>query len=87
MSVMPKIISAGFATCAIAAATMPAFSSADWSGSGLEWYVDMDRAAMRASKAPAPRVDSQPRLQLQAQRQDSQDAFIWAPGRYTGPTR
>ena len=88
MSLVPKIISAGFATCAIASATMPAFSANDWDVSGVEWYVDMDRAAVRASRATAvpdrATAQSQP---AQAPQPNSQEAFIWAPGRYSGPAR
>lgn len=38
MRLMPRIISAGFATCALASAALPALSWNTWSESGVEVY-------------------------------------------------
>ena len=55
MRIMPKLISAGFATCALASATMPAFS---WPPNPeFEWYANVGRAAapVMVEAEPAPR--------------------------------
>ena len=70
MRLMPKLISAGFATCAFASASMPAFSWNVWPNPDFEWYANVGRpiapgAPVIAEATPAPR-----------------EGFIWAPGRY-----
>ena len=69
MNVMQKIISAGFATCALASASMPALSWTVWPDVDFEWYANVGKpvapAAAQVDVFPAPR-----------------EGFIWAPGRY-----
>lgn len=70
MRLMPKLISAGFATCALASASMPAFSWTVWPNPDFEWYANVGRPVTLAAPTivevePAPR-----------------EGYIWAPGRY-----
>ncbi len=69
MRLMQKLISAGFATCALASASMPAFSWNVWPNPDFEWYANVGRPMANTTYltevAPAPR-----------------EGYIWAPGRY-----
>ncbi|HYC34979.1 MAG TPA: hypothetical protein VEC19_01050 [Usitatibacter sp.] len=68
MNIMQKIIYTGFATCALASASMPAFSWTVWPNVDFEWYADVGKLpAGNAEVAvfPAPRT-----------------GYIWAPGHY-----
>ncbi len=68
MRLMQKLISAGFATCALASASMPAFSWNVWPNPDFEWYANVGRPMGNTTLTevqPAPR-----------------EGYIWAPGRY-----
>ena len=68
MNTIQKIIYAGFATCALASASMPAFSWTTWPNVDFEWYAD-------AGKPPAPKAEVSV---FPAPR----EGYIWAPGYY-----
>lgn len=69
MRLMQKLISAGFATCALASASMPAFSWNVWPNPDFEWYANVGKPVVDTTYltevTPAPR-----------------EGYIWAPGRY-----
>lgn len=69
MKLIQKIIQAGFATCALASASLPALSWTVWPDVDFEWYANVGKpvagAAATVEAFPAPR-----------------EGFIWAPGRY-----
>jgi hypothetical protein len=45
MRIMPKLISAGFATCALASASMPALSGNAWLDSDFDEYANIEQVA------------------------------------------
>jgi len=57
MRPIQRIISVGFATAAIAAASMPALSWTVWPDVDFEWYANVGRAAV-APQATMPARDS-----------------------------
>ena len=68
MKTIQKIIYAGFATCALASASMPALSWTVWPNVDFEWYADVGKPPAPTAEVtvfPAPR-----------------EGYIWAPGRY-----
>jgi hypothetical protein len=66
MKAMQRIISAGFATAALAIAFLPAASGAVWPYVDFEWYDNLGKpAAGTVDSDPAPR-----------------EGHIWAPGHY-----
>ena len=67
MRTIQKIISAGFATCALASASVPALAWTVWPDVDFEWYADVGRplAAPSVEVFPAPRA-----------------GWIWSPGHY-----
>ena len=61
-----RLISAGFAACALASASVPALAWTVWPDVDFEWYADVGRAAtLPAETYPAPRP-----------------GYIWSPGHY-----
>jgi hypothetical protein len=64
---MQKLISAGFATAALASAAFPVFAFTVWPDVDFEWYLDVGQplSTAIAEPAPAPRA-----------------GYIWAPGHY-----
>ena len=55
MRPMQRLISAGFATAAIASASVPALAWTVWPDVDFAWYADVGRpVATRAVQAPAP---------------------------------
>lgn len=69
MRLMQQLISAGFATCALASASMPAFAWNVWPNPDFEWYANVGKpmagTTYLTEETPAPR-----------------EGYIWAPGRY-----
>lgn len=67
MKTIQKIIHAGFASCALASASLPALSWTVWPNVDFEWYADVGKPLSPpvAEVFPAPR-----------------EGFIWAPGHY-----
>ena len=67
MKMIQRLIYAGFATCALASASMPAFSWTVWPDVDFEWYANVGKpvAGSVVEVYPAPRP-----------------GYIWAPGRY-----
>lgn len=67
MKTIQKVIYAGFATCALASASMPAFSWTVWPDVDFEWYANVGKpvAGTGVEVYPAPRA-----------------GYIWSPGRY-----
>ena len=69
MKLIQKIIHAGFATCALASASMPALSWTVWPDVDFEWYANVGKpvaaAATSVERFPAPR-----------------EGYIWSPGHY-----
>src|SRR6476659_9059107 len=67
MRTIQKIISAGFATCALASASVPALAWTVWPDVDFQWYADVGRPLNGATVEiyPAPRA-----------------GWIWAPGHY-----
>ena len=68
MQLIQKIIHAGFATCALASASMPALSWTVWPDVDFEWYANVGKPVAGATTVevfPAPR-----------------EGYIWAPGHY-----
>jgi hypothetical protein len=66
MKAIEKLIYTGFATCALASASMPAFSATVWPDVDFEWYANVGRPVAGTLEVyPAPRP-----------------GYIWAPGRY-----
>ncbi|HZZ94686.1 MAG TPA: YXWGXW repeat-containing protein [Usitatibacter sp.] len=67
MRTIQKIISAGFATCALASASVPALAWTVWPDVDFEWYADVGKpmAAPAVEVYPAPR-----------------EGYIWSPGHY-----
>jgi hypothetical protein len=67
MRTMQKIISAGFATCALVSASVPALAWTVWPDVDFEWYADVGKPLNGASVElyPAPR-----------------EGYIWSPGHY-----
>ena len=63
---MQKLISAGFATVALASASIPALAWTVWPDVDFEWYADVGRA-------PAQSVEIVPA---------SRPGYIWAPGHW-----
>jgi len=66
MRTIQKIISAGFATCALASASVPALAWTVWPDVDFQWYADVGKPM-----APAVEVYPAPR-----------EGFIWSPGHY-----
>lgn len=59
MKTMQKIIHAGFATCALASASMPALSWTVWPNIDFEWYADVGKPPAGTATVeayPAPRM-------------------------------
>lgn len=67
MRLIQKVISCGFATAALASASLPALSWTVWPNVDFEWYANVGKpvAATSVEVMPAPR-----------------EGYIWAPGRY-----
>lgn len=68
MKTIQKLIHAGFASCALASASMPALSWTVWPNVDFQWYADVGKPLSSAGTAavfPAPR-----------------EGFIWAPSHY-----
>jgi len=67
MRTIQKIISAGFATCALASASVPALAWTVWPDVDFQWYADVGKPMNGATVEiyPAPRA-----------------GYIWAPGHY-----
>lgn len=67
MKTIQKLIYTGFATCALASASMPAFSWTVWPDVDFEWYANVGKpvAGTVVEVYPAPRA-----------------GYIWSPGRY-----
>jgi hypothetical protein len=67
MKTIQRFIYAGFATCALASASMPAFSWTVWPDVDFEWYANVGKpvAGATAEVYPAPRP-----------------GYTWAPGHY-----
>ena len=69
MKLMQKIISAGFATCALASASLPALSWSVWPDVDFEWYANVGKPVAGATATietfPAPR-----------------EGQIWSPSHY-----
>lgn len=66
MRTIQKIISAGFATCALASASVPALAWTVWPDVDFEWYADVGKPlASTVEVYPAPRA-----------------GYIWSPGHY-----
>ena len=66
MKTIQRFIYAGFATCALASASMPAFSWTVWPDVDFEWYANVGKPVAGSVEVyPAPR-----------------EGYIWAPGRY-----
>ncbi|HET7728738.1 MAG TPA: hypothetical protein VFK48_01780 [Usitatibacter sp.] len=66
MRPIQRVISIGFATAAIASASMPALSWTVWPDVDFEWYANVGRTT-----APSMEVFPAPR-----------EGHIWVPGRY-----
>ena len=68
MRLIQKVISAGFAACALASASLPALSWTVWPDVDFEWYANVGKPMAGAATLevfPAPR-----------------EGLIWSPGRY-----
>lgn len=68
MKTIQKLIHAGFASCALASASLPALSWTVWPNVDFEWYANVGKPLSSPAPAevfPAPRV-----------------GHIWAPGHY-----
>lgn len=66
MNTIQKAIYAGFATAALASASMPAMSWTVWPDVDFEWYANVGKPLAGAVQTfPAPR-----------------DGYIWSPGHY-----
>jgi hypothetical protein len=68
MKTLQKIIHAGFATCALASASLPALSWTVWPNVDFEWYADVGKPPAGTAMVeffPAPR-----------------EGYIWAPSHY-----
>jgi hypothetical protein len=69
MKLIQKIISAGFATCALASASLPALSWTVWPDVDFEWYANVGKPVAGATATietfPAPR-----------------EGQIWSPSHY-----
>jgi len=67
MRTIQKIISAGFATCALASASVPALAWSVWPDVDFQWYADVGKPMTGATVEiyPAPRP-----------------GWIWSPGHY-----
>ena len=67
MKTIQKLIYAGFATCALASASMPAFSWTVWPDVDFEWYANVGKpvAGTTVEVYPAPRA-----------------GYTWAPSHY-----
>jgi len=70
MNLIQKIIHAGFATCALASASMPALSWTVWPDVDFEWYANVGKPVQGATVStvevfPAPR-----------------EGQIWSPAHY-----
>lgn len=71
MKTIQKLIHAGFASCALASASMPALSWTVWPNVDFEWYADVGKPLTPAGVEvfPAPR-----------------EGYIWSPGHYERTT-
>lgn len=68
MKTIQKIIYGGFAACALASASMPAFSYTVWPDVDFEWYANVGKpvaGTYYTEVMPAPRP-----------------GYIWSPGHY-----
>lgn len=68
MKLIQKVISAGFATCALASASLPALSWTVWPDVDFEWYANVGKPVQGTTTVevfPAPR-----------------EGHIWSPGHY-----
>jgi len=70
MNTIQKVIYTGFAACALASASMPAFSWTVWPDVDFEWYANVGKVPPGAyltyyEVTPAPRA-----------------GYIWSPGHY-----
>lgn len=68
MNTTQKVIYTGFAACALASASMPAFSWTVWPDVDFEWYAEVGKVAPAGyvyEVTPAPRP-----------------GYIWSPGHY-----
>jgi hypothetical protein len=70
MKPIQRIISAGFATAALASASVPALAYTVWPDVDFEWYASVGKPVPGSSVEvyPAPRA-----------------GYIWAPGRWETP--
>jgi hypothetical protein len=66
MNTIQKVIYTGFAACALASASMPAFSWTVWPDVDFEWYANVGKPMVATTEVyPAPRP-----------------GYIWSPGHY-----
>lgn len=66
MKTIQKVIYTGFAACALASASMPAFSWTVWPDVDFEWYANVGKPVAGSIEVmPAPRP-----------------GYIWSPARY-----
>jgi len=56
MKTLQKLIYAGFATCALASASMPAFSWTVYPDVDFEWYANVGKQLVPVEVTPAPRA-------------------------------
>jgi len=67
MRTIQKIISAGFATCALASASVPALAWTVWPDVDFQWYADVGRPLNGATVEIYPAARA---------------GWIWSPGHY-----
>jgi hypothetical protein len=80
MKTIQKIIQAGFATCALASASMPALSWTVWPNVDFEWYADIGRRAPDGLMASGLDVTAYPATV--GKFPPPREGYIWAPGHY-----
>jgi hypothetical protein len=68
MRPIQRLIHAGFATAAIASASVPALAWTVWPDVDFEWYADVGRVPAAAMPAPQP---------------VAREGWIWSPGHWT----
>jgi len=66
MKTIQKIIYAGFAACAFASASLPAFSWTVWPDVDFEWYANVGKPVAGSYEVVPP----------------ARPGYIWAPGHY-----
>lgn len=72
MKTIQKIIQAGFATCALASASMPALSWTVWPNIDFEWYADVGKPNPTPAQVASAAGEKYP----------TREGYIWAPGHY-----